>query len=45
MVKAVRIHETGGPEVLRLEEIELEAPGPGMVRVANRAIGNRQSET
>jgi len=38
-VKAVRIHETGGPEVLSYESIELEAPGPGMVRVANQAIG------
>ena len=33
MAKAVRIHETGGPEVMQLEELELEAPGPGMVRV------------
>jgi NADPH2:quinone reductase len=39
MVKAVRIHETGGPEVLQLEDIELEAPGPGMVTVRNHAIG------
>lgn len=39
MVQAVRIHKTGGPEVMQLEEIELEAPGPGMVTVANRAIG------
>lgn len=39
MVKAVRIHETGGPEVLQLEEVELEAPGAGMVTVRNHAIG------
>ncbi len=39
MVKAVRIHETGGPEVMQLEDVALEPPGPGMVRVANRAIG------
>lgn len=39
MVKAVRISETGGPEVMLLEDIELAAPGPGMVRVANQAIG------
>ena len=39
MVKVVRIHETGGPDVLQLEELELEAPGPGMVRVRNEAIG------
>ena len=39
MVKAVRIHETGGPEVMVLEEQVLAAPGPGMVTVVNRAIG------
>lgn len=39
MVKAIRIHETGGPEVMVLEELELSAPGPGMVTVENRAIG------
>lgn len=39
MVRAIRIHETGGPEVMTLENIELEPPGPGMVTVANRAIG------
>jgi len=39
MVKAVRIRETGGPEVMVLEEVELAPPGPGQVTVANRAIG------
>lgn len=39
MVKAVRIHKTGGPEVMELEEVALEQPEPGMVTVANRAIG------
>ncbi len=39
MVRAVRIEETGGPEVLALVEVDLEAPGPGMVTVANRAMG------
>jgi NADPH2:quinone reductase len=45
MVKAVRIHETGGPEVMLLEDIELEAPGPGMVTVANKAIGLNYIDT
>jgi len=31
MVKAVRIHQTGGVEVLSLENVALDAPGPGMV--------------
>ncbi|MEH6582387.1 MAG: quinone oxidoreductase [Halioglobus sp.] len=45
MAKAVRIHETGGPEVMQLEEVELEAPGPGMVTVSNRAIGLNYIDT
>lgn len=39
MVQAVRIYKAGGPEVMQLEALELSAPGPGMVTVANRAIG------
>ena len=39
MVRAIRIYETGGPEVMQLEDVELEAPGPGMVTVRNVAIG------
>ena len=45
MSRAIRIHETGGPDVLHLENIELEAPGPGMVRVSNRAIGLNYIDT
>ena len=39
MVKAVRIQQTGGPEVMQLENVALEPPGPGMVQVVNKAIG------
>jgi NADPH2:quinone reductase len=45
MVKAVRIYETGGPEVMLLEDIKLESPGPGMVTVANKAIGLNYIDT
>ena len=45
MVKAIRIHETGAPEVMCLEDIEIDAPGPGMVTVANRAIGLNYIDT
>ncbi len=38
MTRAVRIHTHGGPEVMRLEEIELSPPGPGEVRVRHTAI-------
>jgi NADPH2:quinone reductase len=39
MATAIRIHETGGPEVLRVEEADVGAPGDGEARVAQRAIG------
>ena len=38
MVQAIRIHENGGPEVLRWEEIELPPPGAGEARVRHTAI-------
>ncbi|EAQ96220.1 quinone oxidoreductase family protein [Congregibacter litoralis] len=44
-MKKVEIQSVGGPEVLRLVDAELEAPGPGMVRVANRAIGLNYIDT
>lgn len=37
--RAVRFHETGGPEVLKVENIELADPGPGEVRIRHKAIG------
>ena len=39
MERAIRIHEHGGPEVLRYEEVEIPDPGPGEVRVRHTAIG------
>ncbi|MGH8403074.1 MAG: quinone oxidoreductase family protein [Gammaproteobacteria bacterium] len=39
MPYAIRIHETGGPEVLRWEEVEVGKPGPGEVLVRNSAVG------
>ena len=39
MVKAVRMHEAGGPEVLRYEEVPLPDPGPGEAVVRHAAIG------
>jgi NADPH2:quinone reductase len=35
----IRIEKTGGPEVLRLGEIDLPASGPGFIRVRHKAIG------
>jgi NADPH2:quinone reductase len=32
MAGMIRVHEIGGPEVLRFEDIDVGAPGPGQVR-------------
>ena len=45
MHKAVRFHQTGGPEVLRLEDIEVGDPGPGEVRVRHDAVGLTPADT
>jgi NADPH2:quinone reductase len=39
MTKAIRIHETGGPEVLRWEDVEVGSPGPGQVGIRHTAVG------
>src|SRR3954464_13780381 len=39
MPRAIRIHETGGPEVMRLEDIDASAPAPDEVQVRHTAIG------
>jgi NADPH2:quinone reductase len=38
-MKAIRFHQTGGPEVLRYEEVELPPPALGQVRVRHTAVG------
>jgi NADPH:quinone reductase len=39
MPKAIRIHQTGGPEVMKLEDVPLGEPGPGEIRVRHGAVG------
>ena len=39
MTKAIRIHETGGPEVLRWEEYDPGRPGPGEALLRQEAVG------
>ena len=39
MTNAVRVHRPGGPEALRWEAVEVGAPGPGEVRIAQAAAG------
>lgn len=44
MPKVVRFHETGGAEVLKLEELSLTEPGAGEVRLKVEAIGLNRAE-
>ena len=39
MTNAIRFSQTGGPEVLTVEDVAQTEPGPGDIRVSNRAIG------
>jgi NADPH2:quinone reductase len=39
MSRAIRIHEYGGPEVLKWEKVEAGTPGPGEVKIKQTAIG------
>ena len=39
MAGVVRVHEVGGPEVLRFEDIEVGSPGPGQALVRQTAVG------
>ncbi len=45
MVRAIRIHEYGGPEVMRFEEVQVGAPGPGEVRLKQTAVGLNYIDT
>jgi NADPH:quinone reductase-like Zn-dependent oxidoreductase len=44
MSKTVRIHKTGGPEVLRIEDLPVGNPGPGEIRIRVQSIGLNRSE-
>jgi NADPH2:quinone reductase len=39
MTKAIVFHEFGGPEVLKLEDVDVGAPGPGQLRLRHTVIG------
>jgi len=39
MPGVIRVHEVGGPEVMRYEEIEVGAPGPGQALIRQTAVG------
>lgn len=44
-MKATRVHQFGGPEVLQLEEVPTPSPGPGQVLVRVRAAGVNPYDT
>ncbi|MEO5761060.1 MAG: quinone oxidoreductase [Vicinamibacteria bacterium] len=37
--KTIRIHQTGGPEQLKLDDLEVGEPGPGQIRIKHHSIG------
>ena len=44
MVATIRFHETGGPDVLRREDLPVRPPGPGEVRIRVQAIGLNRAD-
>ena len=45
MTRAIRIHKTGGPEALQLDDVQVAAPGPGEARVRHTVIGVNYIDT
>ncbi|MEV0698694.1 quinone oxidoreductase [Saccharopolyspora sp. NPDC050389] len=45
MAEAVRFYETGAPEVMRWEAVEVGEPGPGEVRIRHEAVGLNFADT
>jgi NADPH:quinone reductase-like Zn-dependent oxidoreductase len=44
MARVVRFHEIGGPEVLRIENVEIPPPGKGEVQIRIHALGLNRAE-
>jgi NADPH:quinone reductase-like Zn-dependent oxidoreductase len=44
MARVVRFHEIGGPEVLRIEQVEVPPPGKGEVQINIKALGLNRAE-
>ncbi|MBV8676533.1 MAG: zinc-dependent alcohol dehydrogenase family protein [Planctomycetaceae bacterium] len=45
MARVVRFHEIGGPEVLKIEQVEVPPPGKGEVQISVRALGLNRAES
>ena len=44
MVRTIRFHRHGGPEVLTIEDIDIPPPAPGEVQIRTRALGLNRAE-
>lgn len=45
MTKAIRFHQTGGPDVLSWDDVDVADPGPGEIRVRHTVIGLNYIDT
>ncbi|MDH4374727.1 MAG: quinone oxidoreductase [Ramlibacter sp.] len=45
MATIIRMHQTGGPEVLQVEQQDVGRPGPGQVRLRHGAVGLNYADT
>lgn len=45
MTRAIRIHETGDPDALSFDEVDIGEPGPGQVRLRHTAVGVNYIDT
>jgi NADPH2:quinone reductase len=45
MVAAVRVHQTGGPEMLKYEDVPVKEPGQGQIKIKQTAIGLNYIDT
>ena len=44
MARVIRFHEHGGPEVLRIEDVDVPRPGRGEVQIRVKALGLNRAE-
>jgi len=45
MARVVRFHRTGGPEVLKIDQVDMPSPRPDEVRIAVKALGLNRAES
>ena len=45
MARVVRFHKTGGPEVLKVEQLDVPPPGKGEVQIRVKALGLNRAES